>query len=708
MKNLNKQYGVALLEVLIAFVIVTVSVVALYQLQNVYLRSEINSSAKLSALHLAESKLDDLRTFSSLSTTTSAASAGLPSYDEINNDIGGSGILPAGSAAVGNFTYDLHWAVSDAGASKEITVTVSGVNNTEQVQLSGSIARTEQVSQKRLTSSSLVENTKPIVSYQPDTQDVAPTVIPIVLGDSGSIKATTRPLPDIGKNGSNTFVQFNSVTYNSSSNTQALDDYVTLSCDCSYIADEKALIPASPYITDNDLLYWKAGLPSSSSKKRGTSTKSALCTVCCENHFDVEGSPSFDEVYNRLNPMAEKYNILKSGSNYDYSSTPVSSGEYVDSCRLMRIDGYYEPMPDWNLVKLIVMDSYFLDESNPKYLANLENYQSYISYVVYTYALWLHGNVTDTPLSVTNTNPVLSISSFNDWLSSGNDSVNTNGDLTLNISMEANETKQLISRGIFIDVLSQSLMSESLGLFTESGSISEDYLSKIPFYDVNMTKLTRWHPNKNAGSTDDTSQISVTSAPMSDLNSTDEFYGVYSRGSLTTGSIVTTTPVSVTAEAFPGNSSIAAYQPDAKKDEMSVGNSIYDTAIVSDSLAVTVTGTPLYRTRGYIYCFDAANKTCDASVFDAITDNNSQCTIIPQKLTGKVDYYIYQCATNTETQVAVTFSAPPTSSTQLSTYLPESVSKTTTTSLQVTHGGCVVFYQNTMSLPAITCPDTTP
>lgn len=149
MKNLNKQYGVALLEVLVAFVIVMVSVVALYQLHNAYMRSEISSSARLSALHLAESKLDDLRTFSSLSTTTSAASAGLPAYDGINNDAGGSGILPAGSTAVGNFIYDLHWTVTDAGASKDITVTVSGVNNTEQIQLSGSIARTEKVSQKR-------------------------------------------------------------------------------------------------------------------------------------------------------------------------------------------------------------------------------------------------------------------------------------------------------------------------------------------------------------------------------------------------------------------------------------------------------------------------------------------------------------------------------------------------------------------------------
>lgn len=63
MMYFKKQQGVALLEVLIAFVIVTVSVVALYQLQNKYIRNEIASSARLTALQIAESKLDDLRTF---------------------------------------------------------------------------------------------------------------------------------------------------------------------------------------------------------------------------------------------------------------------------------------------------------------------------------------------------------------------------------------------------------------------------------------------------------------------------------------------------------------------------------------------------------------------------------------------------------------------------------------------------------------------
>lgn len=707
---LNKQQGVALLEVLIAFVIVTISVVALYQLQNIYLRNEITASARLTALHIAESKLDDLRTFSSLSSVSS----GIPAYDDIGDNTGGviaSGAISSNNANVGNFIYNLSWDVTPQSGSRDITVTVSWLDNNtiensgiEQVQLFGSVTPAQRIDKDRLNNIGKLGNDKPIVTYVPNEQDVAPTVIPIVLGDSGSIKATTRPLPDIGKNGSNTFVQFDSVTYNSSSNTQALDDYVTLSCDCSYIADGEALTPAIPYITDNNLLYWKTGLPSSSSKKRGASTKSALCAVCCENHFDVKDSSKFDEVYNRLNPVPAKYNILKSGSTYSYSLASGSTGSsYVDSCRLMRIDGYYKPMPDWNLVKLIVMDSNFLDKTNAKYNSNYTNYQSYVSYVVYTYISWLKTNIPydSNPNNISTDNPILSIETFDGWYASGGHgfAVDGNGDSTLNISMLANKTKQLISRGIFVDILSQDLMNKDLKIIDDSGNISEDFLSKVPFYDINMTKLTRWHPNPN----DDTSVVSVTSDPISDLKATDSYYGVYSRGFLTTGS---TTDVStqVTAEAFSGNSSIAAYQPDAKLAEMDVANSEYEkTHVVTGSVSVTVSGTPSYRTLGYVYCFDNNNKLCDDNTYQQIKTRLPSFCDMYNTGNGNNAYWIYQCATSAPQTISVDFYAPTTD------YLPSSINKTTTTTINKTYGGCVVFYKNSMTTaPAITCPLTTP
>ena len=38
---------------------------------------------------------------------------------------------------------------------------------------------------------------------------------------------------------------------------------------------------------------------------------------------------------------------------YNSSIPAVTSGDYIGSCRLLRIDGCYKLMPDWNMVKLL-------------------------------------------------------------------------------------------------------------------------------------------------------------------------------------------------------------------------------------------------------------------------------------------------------------------------------------------------------------------
>lgn len=99
---------------------------------------------------------------------------------------------------LGNFNYDLHWLVSPASGGNDITVIVSGTNNTEQIQLSGYIARIEKISEDRLTNTSTVNNIKPIVNY---VSGAAPDVISIELDDEGTKQETTKPLPEVASNG---------------------------------------------------------------------------------------------------------------------------------------------------------------------------------------------------------------------------------------------------------------------------------------------------------------------------------------------------------------------------------------------------------------------------------------------------------------------------------------------------------------------------
>lgn len=235
MKLFNKQQGIALLEVLIAFVIVMVSIAALYQLHNKYLRNEINSSERLTALNIAEGKLNDLRNFGSLSV-----SAGVPAYDDIGNNTGG--VITSGSKSVGTGVYNLTWNTVDNSSTKDVTITVSWNNAADQVQLFGSIARAQSITEERLTSSSNASSDKPVVTYTPG---VAPDVVSIELGN-GSKQETTKPLPEVSNSGGSIQVQFNTITYNSQSNTQVLADSLTLSCSCSFgSGTKKPLYPQS-------------------------------------------------------------------------------------------------------------------------------------------------------------------------------------------------------------------------------------------------------------------------------------------------------------------------------------------------------------------------------------------------------------------------------------------------------------------------------
>ena len=204
MKSFNRQNGVALLEVLIAFVIVTVSVVALFQLQNKYLQNEIASSTRLTALHLAESKLDDLRTFGSLTV-----SAGVPAYDDIINDKGGT--IASGAVSVGNFNYNLRWTSTDTDdGSKDIKVTVRWNNGNDEVNLYGSVARADRISEAKLVSTGAIKEYSPHVVYTPG---VAPDIVSITLPDD-SKKETTKPLPTIKNSDKGLMnVSFETVTY---------------------------------------------------------------------------------------------------------------------------------------------------------------------------------------------------------------------------------------------------------------------------------------------------------------------------------------------------------------------------------------------------------------------------------------------------------------------------------------------------------------
>lgn len=697
MNKFNKQYGVALLEVLVAFVIVTVSVVALYQLQNKYLRNEIEGSTRLTAIHIAESKLDDLRTFASLSVSGS-----LPTYDSIDDNLGG--VIAAGSissatgANVGHYVYDLRWAVTDTNGSKDVDITVSWNGGNDRIMLSGSIARVEKISEERLISSSTGEKIQPVVRY---TAGLAPDVISIDVDSSGTKQETTKPLPEVANNGGSISSKFSTITYDSG-NTQVESDFNTISCSCTYTSDNTAYLPAYPYLTDTDLLYWKVG--SSISKKRGAvaNNQPTLCSVCCENHFDNASneSSSFVNYYNQFNRNAVKYN--NSGS----SLSAAASGSYIDSCRLLRIDGYYRPMPDWNLVKLNVMSASYLSDIN-----NVAKYQEYIKDVVTSY-VGLAKSVTWGDSSdnrnhfglALNKIDASTIPTFSAWLQSHHYS-------TTALTMTLGDTPiQLIARGIFIDLLNTV---DTNGDATSVNASELDLndpalLKKVPFYDINMTLLSRW--------TSASAAVSVANEVIKTLDSSDtDYYGVYRRGYITPVSVTASGGVNVTAEAYQGNSSVAAYQYSRNNTEIAVSDFESNYAR-SGSINITVSSSAVsdgtVSIIGKIYCYDAKNNGGTASCKQGQTNYLSNISIQGtaascqlESVANETSYLLYNCkvtppATNSRVSVSTSatgFIVNPSSARDLSLELNGTTSPVT--------GKCFNVYSNsiTVALPT-TCP----
>lgn len=693
MMYFKKQQGVALLEVLIAFVIVTVSVVALYQLQNKYIRNEIASSARLTALQIAESKLDDLRTFGSLTV-----SSGVPSYDIIGNNTGGtiaSGAISSSNANVDPFVYNLSWSVTPRAGSNDVTVTVSwndgnGPNN---VKLTGSVVQTTRISADRLTNSSKAGNYKPVVKYTPVSNSDS-GVVAVSLGGA-YMQETTKPLPDVSSNGGGVEVKFSTVTYNTNLNTQNLSDYSTVACDCTFESGYKSTALPATLITINGLLYWSAPTtPDLKSKSWGSPSgnkNATLCSVCCENHFDNVLGGEFKDYYNRLNYPSSKY---------DSSLSMVTNGSYIDSCRLLRIDGMYKPMPDWNLVKLVVMDADFLKKP-----ANLTSYQNYIKYVVKSYVeLQKKDSWPEHNPSLISDSTATSIQSFSQWLTTnysigGDTSTSINFDLTA----ATNPDRQIIARGIFVDIMPDDWVD-----LLDTDTAGSTYLQKVPFFDINMTLISQWSSSNTAVAT-------VASEPIQTLDLNKSYYGVYSRGytaPISSGATV------IKVTAFQGNSSVAAYQINNKSAEMPV--SAYDNSkAVTDTLTLSVDGTLAPETviaSGRLYCLDQTSittgtgndKVTNYSATACLTNGNNKtfdllnlsCTKSDININASPAYIPFTCTTTqgatldiSVTGIADGYSINP--SNPKTVVIPENAGSAVDV-------GCITVYQTILnSLPGI-------
>lgn len=585
--------GFTFVEVLVALVIIAVGVAGLVSLQRTFIQSSVRATERSAALELAQQRLESLR---------------FTLYQDI----------ASGSDAVvrDDKTYTLTWSVApqyfngqwrttgDANLpnplppepdAKSVNIEVAwqqrgGENQT--LTLEGWLGRLT-MRDGGLAVTAPPPRNEPRVVYNPGA---APEVIAVRLTEDDSavayqVKETTRPTPTVQRNGDKLTVRFDTVTYDEATQTQRVEDFITVNCSCEFTGfDEGGLTPQRLTLVDGRLALdpngGKSARKITGRPNPAASNQSELCTQCCRDHHDNSNMVAAGTVYKhdtqRNQDGNHRHFRMVNGTLTQVTGT---GGIYDESCRMRRIDGWYAMYPDWQFYALTATSADYLIDPN-----GAATYTDYVRKVV-------KALVVGDPLP------------------------NELTDRDINVYPGG---YQLIGRGIYLDDMSpehESIVRQAI----VAGE--KDWISKVPFYEVNLTLLGEWQAS-NAP------VASITNEAIQTIVDPEQnYYGTYSRGRVSaTNSGVST----MTVNANMGNASVLGSQP----------VHINEQGALSSSLTVAVDGEigvlPVYSITGNIYCLQFNGDACKNSHYKdvSVTGLGIECTFSKQ---GNADTGSFAC-----------------------------------------------------------------
>ena len=378
--NLHKQQGIGLIEVMIAAVIFALGSIAIIQLQGKFFQSSSAALGRSIAMSIAEEKLEDLRNFENFDDTDAdifdftsiTSNAGGQCDDDDSDDACVLTLAATGGAqniTVNNLLFSRDWTVTDyyydsAGvlsttasgniAQKVIEVTIAWID----IDGSAQDLTLETVINSNSTSSGgvIVSNAggsgeSPEVPYTPSTDN---RVTPIEVGTS-SKRETLVPLSSTVDGYTRT--NFTAYTYNSSNILLRQEEFQNVACDCRFdgtssVGSETYGAAHAEWDTTKDTYVDVEG-DLVASKVKGCvqgggsncdANPDALCETCCLNHHDSAS------VTRKYDPYRSSDDFTSGNHNHYSGTTVVTSGQYQESCRMKRIDGFWRVYQDWNLV----------------------------------------------------------------------------------------------------------------------------------------------------------------------------------------------------------------------------------------------------------------------------------------------------------------------------------------------------------------------
>jgi len=522
--------GYTLIEVLIGIMIFALGMMALAKLQGNLARNSSDSNARTVATNIAEEFIESRRAFVQIpSDGVNSAYEDIADGTESETRMGN--VFEVVSE-VTDYYYDFASASftttepPDVARSdfKQLTVTVTW-NDSQEFEIdestqtegrlgSGSITLTDVISSITSPSSGKAAlsglggaSSGPPVDYNPGEN---PDIISIQLGEN-KFKESTTPLPDIIRKDELVETRFDVVTYSQDDAGATFlrrEEFRAVSCECTLrIPDTGEQGGLRPTIWEG-YEYTEAEYVTKPYGEAKSSIQSQFCGLCCRDHHDGgtgENDVGSDPGRSRYNPFraADEYHIdgYLSGDHKHYKRDSFgnlilaeSDGDsYVEACRMVRKDGFFRIAQDLRQEGLNSFPADFMDEEG-----EVGIYSDYVTDAVIDYEASIgatdlyEGLPPDLTLPELMPTPIVFPAS-------------TIENATELPTPAGATEQQLRARGIYIDYMSDVLRTRINCL--DAGGTGEECevpevasaLEIIPFYDVQLTWLSRWNesPNNN-------------------------------------------------------------------------------------------------------------------------------------------------------------------------------------------------------------------
>jgi len=598
----TNHHGFSFIEVLVALLIVGIGVAALVSLQSTFIRGTALASERNAALDIAQNQIERLRAtpYADIADGAESIDQSLQNFD-VTWAVTPYYYVDTGAGATWLAATDPSLPASYSAApvptahAKAVAVQVSWQargNNTEQITVPAWFSAL-QLRDGQSALQTPTERADPQVVYTPGA---APEVIAIKLEEDSAaeaffVKETSKPTPQVSRDGDYLQVSFDAVTYDEETQTQRIEDFLTLNCSCTLQGSGEGATPNRMALIDGELQLDDTA-SEFINKTVGVSADSsqpALCNQCCRDHHDSQEMVAEGNVYQQTDDRTPD------GNHRHYrevNGSLIEAGvgdNYLEACRLRRVDGYYAPFADWQLGSVALMSANFLTTAD-----SASVYEAYIQDSV-------RAMVTNTSLP---------------QAPAGRD---------LNVTSGA---YQLIGRGLYLDEMAPEHEQLVLDKITAGDT---DWLKLVPFYEVNVTLLADWESSNAA-------VAAVTDEPIETIvDPENDYYGTYSRGRMQAQQSGTAQVTMAVLGANAGIIGSAATKPSDSD------------LLFSDQISVTVSAqsenTTFYAVTGEVNCLDVVGAGCKNNQLRDVDVSTSDLNITCSYQTGgRNQTPFYSCA----------------------------------------------------------------